>query len=350
MSTVSKLASNALLTKSRAMNSGILTADDYSQLVNCRSLNDVVNYLKSNTVYSQAVDLLFGTNIYRARVEAEIKKFNNKRVADLASFEAAIGQKLHEIVFMTYDVRLILSCAYHLDTNEISDFSLFVPEAYFRHSLLKPEALEMAMSIEEFHAALEGTQYGKLLDIFISGGRPFTITALENVLYQYLYSRTEQIIKKNYSGDEEDELLRLFRAKADFKMLESIYRMKKFFPNEALGFHNIFYSGFSAFSKKEIQTLIDCESADKLRGIIENSEYGKYFRTGRDAPIEHRTRRALYEISEKALRFSTVPEVTMFSFINILENETHNLIHIIEGVRYSLSADEIMQFIVIQDN
>ena len=36
----------------------------------------------------------------------------------------------------------------------------------------------------------------------------------------------------------------------------------------------------------------------------------------------------------------------MFSFIGILENETTNLINIIEGVRYELPAESILDFIV----
>ncbi len=343
---ISSLASNALLTKSRAMNAAALTADDYAFLASCHSLHDVVNYLKANTVYEKAVDVLLGSKLYRSRIEAEIKRFNNRRVADLASFESAIGQKLHEIVFLEYDVRLILSCADHLDTNEVSDFSLFTPESYFKHSALKPELLEMAMSLEEFYSALDGTPYQKALDIFRVGKTDFTITGLENALYQYIYSQITRLVKKNYSGSDEKEILDLLKAKSDFKMLESIYRMKKYFPNEALNFNNVFYSGFSAFSQKEITAMLECDGLEKLLEMFSASVYGKYFLSDGSKPIEYRTRLALLKLYSKRLRFSTVPEVTMFSFIGILENETTNLINIIEGVRYELPAESILDFIV----
>lgn len=347
MSKISSLASNALLTKSRAMNSYALTSEDYHSLANCRSLNEVAGYLKSNTVYEQAVDVLFGSDIYRSRLEAEIIKFNNTRIAQLASFEKAIGQKLHEIIYLDYDIALILNSANHLDTNEVGDYSRLTPRAYFRFSQLKPDALETATSFEEFYEALSDTQYKKPLDIFVAGKQEFSITALENVLYKYIYGKIKEIVKKNYSGKEQREILELLEAKADFIMLESIYRMKRFFPNEALTLNNISYSGFSAFTLAQIEQMLSAKSTQELLALFKKSRYGSYFDEKLYSQIELCTRHAFQKMNKKSLRFSTVPEVTMFSFIGILENETQNLIHIIEGVRYGIEPEEIMNFVII---
>lgn len=37
----------------------------------------------------------------------------------------------------------------------------------------------------------------------------------------------------------------------------------------------------------------------------------------------------------------------MLSYIGILENEIRNITHIIEGIRYSLSAEEIAEYLVL---
>ena len=54
----------------------------------------------------------------------------------------------------------------------------------------------------------------------------------------------------------------------------------------------------------------------------------------------------MQKINKKNLLFSTAPEVVMFSYIGILENETKNIIMITEGVDYSLSPEEISKFLV----
>lgn len=347
MSKISSLASNALLTKARAMNSYTLTKENYQQLAACRSLNEVADYLKNNTVYGQAISELYGSDIYRARLEAEITKFNNTRIAQLAGFEKAIGQKLHELLFINYDIELIINCAHHLDTNEIGDYSRLTPKAYFRYSQLNPDALEMATSFEEFYEALSDTQYRQALDVFVAGKQEFSLVGLENVLYKYIYGRIKEIVKKYYSGKEQKEIIELFQNKADFVMLESIYRMKRFFPNETLTFNNVAYSDFSSFSQKEIEQMLAAKNTDELIEIFKKSRYGAYFDEKKYEQIELCTRHAFLKMNSKNLLFSTVPEVTMFSFIRILDNETQNIIHIIEGVRYGVSPEDIMNFIII---
>ena len=45
MSKISNLAGNAILAKARAMGAGLLTDEDYTSLINCRNVNEVVSYL-----------------------------------------------------------------------------------------------------------------------------------------------------------------------------------------------------------------------------------------------------------------------------------------------------------------
>lgn len=346
MNKISSLSSNALLTKSRAMNSYTLTGEDYASLASCRTFNDLLNYLKNNTVYEAAVSNLIGTHVYRARLEAEIRRFNYSKIADLASFESAIGQQLHRIIYLKNDVRLILSCANHLDTNEISDFSLLTPQSYFRHSVLNPEALERATDFSEFYEALSDTPYEKALDIFVSGKQQFYISSLENALFRYMYEEIRTIVKKNTSGTAQKEILELLQSDADYHMLESIYRMKRFFPNEPLTLTNISYSGFSAFSVSEIEAMLEAGDTAELFRLFKKSVYSKYFNENVSDSIELCTRKAQLQMNLKKLRFSTEPEVTMFAYIGILENETKNLINIIEGVRYGLEPQRILDYIV----
>lgn len=346
MRKISALSDNAILAKSRAMNCDTLTIEDYNALMSSRNLSEAVTYLKNHTIYASAISSLSSVNIHRSRLEAEIRKYNYERIANLASFESAIGQKMNEIVYLSYDVSLILSCADHLDTNVVSDFSLFTPKAYFKHSQLNPIALEKAMSFDEFYEALSGTRYQKPLDIFKSGNATFTITALENALYQYLSSEAKRVIKKNYSGNDEKELLEIFEMKSDFKMLESIFRMKKYFPNETLDYSNIFYTGLSAFSPDEIKKLTNAKSTDEFFSLCKKSKYGKYLDEKLKNEIELCTHTAQFKLNKRNLRFSTTPEVVMFSFIGLLENETKNLIHIIEGIRYELSPEEMAKYLI----
>lgn len=346
MSKISNLAGNAILAKARAMSAGFLTDGDYASLINCRNVNEVVSYLRSDTAYSQAQAFSSSTAFSKARVETEIRKYNYGRIAALASFEKAIGQKMNELIFLNYDISLILSCADRLDSKAISKFSLFSPEAYYKHSELNRTALEAATNFQELCEALDGTKYRRILDIFKNPNTEFTVTALENALYRYLCDNAARIIKKEYSGETEKTLSKIFMMKSDFKMIESIYRMKKYFPSQPCTYETVFYSNYSAFSKNEIDRMLACNGPDGVFEIFKKSVYGKFVDEGLKDNIEKCTHRAALSINRKNLLFSTAPEVVMFSYIGILENETKNIIMITEGVDYSLPPESISEFLI----
>lgn len=346
MSKLSKLSSNAILAKSRAMYADSLTIEDYTALISCRSVSEIASYLKTHTKYGKNPSFAADSRYSRSRLEAQIRRYAYTEIAELAAFEGAIGGKLNEIIYLNYDVTLILACADRLDTNTVSDLSLFIPEKIKKHSSLDAPSLEMAMSFQELYNALSGTRYQKPLDIFIGGKATFSIPALENALYRYMCGEIKKIVKKNCIGTSQKEILELFEAKSDFKMFESIYRMKKYFPSESLDLTKIFYSGLSALSLNEINEMLLSNSAEEALRLFKASKYGKYLDEKNIDRLEKCTRIALQTFFAKQLRFSTVPEVVMFCYMFILDNEVKNIIHITEGVRYALPPEEIENFLI----
>lgn len=349
MKKIADLSSNAVLAKARAMYGSILTSDDYRELTNCHSINELAAYLRNRTVYSQALSSS-GAVVSRARTEAAIRRFTYNRISKLASFENAIGQKLNEIIYTDFEINLILSCADHLDTNVVSELSLLYPKEFYNHTDIDPVALEKATDFNEFYHALEGTRYKKPLDVFENGNAVFSIQALENVLYSYVCKLAKKLICDNYSGEDEKELLNLFMMKSDFKMFESIFRMKKYFTADACDITKIFYTGFSALSVKEINELLACADENAFFEKLKVTKYGKLLDEKYKDHIEKCTHIAQQTANERNLRFSTCAEVVLFSYIGILENETKNIVHITEGIRYKLPAERISEYLVFGEN
>lgn len=346
MSKISNLSSNAILAKSRAMYAESLTKEDYAALISCRSVNEIASYLKTHTKYGKNPSFASNLRYSRSRIEAQIRRYAYNEIAELASFEGAIGGRLNGIIYLNYDITLILACADRLDTNAVSDLSLFIPEKIKSHSSLDAPSLEKATNFNELYDALSGTRYQKPLDIFFNGAAVFSIPALENALYRYMCGEIKKIVKKDCIGASQKEILELFEAKSDFKMFESIYRMKKYFPSEPIDLTKIFYSGISALSLNEINAMLTSSSAEEALNQFKTSKYGKYLNEKYIGRLEKCTHIALQTFFEKRLRFSTVPEAVMFCYIFILENEVKNIIHITEGVRYELPPEEIEDFLI----
>ena len=65
-------ADNAVLAKAHAMYGKRITKENYNDMLNCRSLGELVNYLKTRTCFSSDFDAL-PTNIDSAQIEEILK-------------------------------------------------------------------------------------------------------------------------------------------------------------------------------------------------------------------------------------------------------------------------------------
>lgn len=346
MSVISNLSANAILAKSRAMYSNMLTTENYNDLANCRTINEAANYLKTHTAYNNAFVAVPNVKISRARLEAVLKKYMLSQIASLCSFEKAIGQELYEIIIRKNDIDCILTCADYLDSQNIGEYMLYIPDFFKEHSEIDTLPLERAASFTDLASALKGTRYFELIKKMLKGPRKPSVQVLENALYDYMYQEATEIIDEKFNGKQREELLSFFKMRSDVKTIESIYRMKKYFKKGAeITSSHYFNSHTTAFTPQEIDALVHAKNSDEVLELVDKSKYGRFLPAG-DGVIERKTAVMQLRINEKNLRFSTYPEVVFLHFICILENEMFNLIHIIEGIRYALTPDEILKYLI----
>lgn len=349
-SAISSLSANALLAKARAMYADVLTKDNYTELAACRTVSEAASYLKAHTAYGEAFSGLSNVKLHRARLEAVLKKYMLGRLADLFAYEKALGQTLYSIFLLRSDIECILTCADFLDTDSIGDYLLYIPDFFKLHTEIDTVPLERARTAAELCEALRGTRYGTLVEPFLGGKMPFSVQTLENILYDYLYTQAKKIVSENFKGKEREEILDFFRMRADAKMLESICRLKTYYyQDSAIPNGSFFHAALSSFSPQEIQAMLHAETAEEVLRLVRKTRYGKYLPEGNDI-IERKTHTMQLRINERNLRFSTCPQVVLLSFVGIIENEMHNVTHIIEGVRYALGPEEMLQYLVLSED
>ena len=90
------VSSNAILAKSRAMYGRRLTERNYTELLNCHSVNEVANYLKNRTAYADMFEGTTATDIHRGQLETMLKKRVFDQYASLCRYEMAIGQDFYQ--------------------------------------------------------------------------------------------------------------------------------------------------------------------------------------------------------------------------------------------------------------
>lgn len=348
MKKIASLSAGALTAKAHAMYGDVLGADVYREALSCRSIAELAAFLRDHTAYESVFGDLARVRIQRARFEALLRKYTMSRIASLAASEKALGGSLYKTLIMDYDAELLITCAEYLGSEGVGEFIQLVPAFYRENSELNTQALFRARNLDEMDAALDGTPYDRLLDGFRAGA-PFSVRALELLVDESVNTRAEQLIRENYSSETRSALLENLRMRADMKTVESLYRMKTYYPDADARRTGVLSNTVTAFTPSERTALLECKDAAALTATLKRTVYGKQAALFADGVIEHKTNEALLRTWAHRLRYSTIPQIVLISFVGIQENEMNNLVHIAEGIRYGLPPEEIAAFLITRE-
>lgn len=336
---------NAVTAKVHALFAKRLTDENYNTLLSFHSIEEIFNFLRSETSYAEYLDALPSVTLSRSRFENVLHKSLLQRKASLCRFQKLIGDETYRYFIKKDEVDTILYCARHLDTEIITD--LFErPPVYTREQCISGKELQKATAFDEFALILSGTPYRKLLDPILSFGNNYkSLAALERILFNGLYSDIRNIICKKYRGKERDEILNYIKFTSDMSVVSSLYRLTLNFPDDKSYKTGILRPAVTAFTKKEYQSFEDADCSEDILNTVRHSVYSRYFEKTPDN-IDLYVRKIIIEKSIKNIRYSQNPILSLFSYEAFMQNEITNIIHIIEGVKYGLAPSQISDIIV----
>lgn len=340
-----KYTENAVSEKVHALFAKTLTDSDYENMMSFHTEEELFNYLHNETAYSDVIGSLPSVKLSRSRFENVIRKISLDREASICRFQKLIGDKTYRYFIIKDEIETIIYCARHLDTPIITN--LFErPSVYKSEQCISGEELQKATSFEEFVNMLLPTRYGKLLEPLVNSENAYiSLAALERILYNNLYSETETIIKKNYIGKSRAEIIDYIKFVSDMNIISSLYRLIENYPGDVIYKTGMFMSDVTAFTEKQLSEMKAAKTGQEVLDIVKSSVYKKYF-TGEITNIDLFVRKKLIGESIKNIHFSDNPVLVVFSYETIAKNEIQNIIHIIEGIKYNLSHDEISEIIV----
>ena len=155
----SLLSYSGLTTKIRAMQSRLLTDDQYRELAELKSVPQTVTYLKQQPAYEAILDSLSEEALHRGKIEQLLVNSIYRDFTKIYQFSNMEQRKFLNLYFGRYEVSIMKECLNkifdHRDVN--LDLSLFKP-FFDKHSQLDINLLTASRSIEEFVSHLRGNQ------------------------------------------------------------------------------------------------------------------------------------------------------------------------------------------------
>ena len=340
-------ASNAVLSKARALYGKRITERSYSELLTCNKVADIAAYLKRKTDYRGVLMNDNENSGHRAALEECLRL---KLFADfeaLGRYDLWVGEHFFEYIISRAEIEQIMHSLMLLSAGESGECIHSIPGFFHSHAKFDIRALEHVSSYDEFLKIVSKSPYYKILLPFKpSADQRINLTAAETALYNYLGDTVFGVINKYVRGKARKQLVDFFNMYVDLNNLVRIVRMKKFY-NLSEDYMMAGLMKHGTLSEEDLRKFVVCDNTKQMMADMKKTKMGKrWFSQGLDVvdkvPINMR-----FNWSRHNIRFSVSPPVVLVSYIFLQEVEILNLTNIIEGVKYGLPPEEIRKMLIV---
>ena len=341
-------ASNALLALSRAFYGKRLTNADFDALLHCKSVGEAAQYLQMHTPYADTI-AESGASEFTARfLEELVSKHRFSTFVSLCRFEMAIGNAFYRYFIMRDEIDQIERATLMLLGGNTEIYLQRVNSFLDKHLTIDLFAIGRANSLEEIAVALDRTVYGPLYRACLSAPK-VEFLAFEQTLESHFEKEVRALCKTCFSSREREALLELICRSHDCRLIERVWRSKRFYLNEPNLCDDFSTQSVSLtlLSDRVLRQLAECENESAVLRILENSPYRGWISSASDRSVEFQLEQKLYELCSKQIRFSTYPGVVMFCYLQLSAVETKNLLRIIEGIKFQIPPETIRQNLII---
>lgn len=323
-------AENALLAKTRAMYARRLTAEQFRDMLACRSSGEVAAYLKEKTPYGRYMGTTDPNTIHRGRLENRLREIQSRHLAGLSRYAYAVHAPFYACFLPEWETeRLEQALAY--STGRLSMELPAAPEFFVTHSAVNWTAVEQATGPVAVVQALAGSAYENICRPLVRPDSPVDMAALDRALRRHKTRQLLALAQTAYDGAERKAILEQLRTEIDLDNLVVMYRTGVL-RRLAAG-AGVFLLEGGLLTDPQLKRLL---AATDRRGFNEALGHTRYreLTVQPEDYVELAVDRWRYAYCQKQLRFTTIPSVAMLCYAALRQLELKNILHLIEGVRY----------------
>lgn len=343
----SSKSANAVLAKMRAKYGKRLSDKDYENLLSCKSVAEVVTYLKNNTYYESVLRTLSERDVHRGRLELILREKLFDDFYSLCRYMKGTGEYFARYIVMRDEIEQIIRFLTLFSSDNSQEYFFTMPTYFSNHATVDFSALARARDIDSFFAVLTKTPYERIAARFrpIAGGR-VDIPHLENALYRFCYDELYKSINAYTSNGERKSLLEMFDAIIDIMNFVRVFRLKRFY-RESPEVIESFMFPHGTLTQQVIKKMCNARTTREIFEAVEGTRLGReiskmqYVYAGQIQEI------GIYNITKKNIHFSVYPVVGMLSYVFVMQQEYSNIVSIIEGVRYGVDPEKLRAIVIV---
>lgn len=340
-------AANAVLALARSFYGKRLEQKQYDDLLACKSINEAAAYLRTKTVYSDVFDGVQLTGFTSGTLEEIVNKHSFLKFVSLCRYELAIGSDFYKYFLVKTEVEQILNATLLMIGGKTEEYLLEMNSFLDRHLGIDLYALGRANSLEGIAASLEKTPYGKIYTRCLSDPEKSYLT-FELAFDNYFLKYKKHLVDTCFNGGEKKAMREMICREFDMLFIAERFRTICFYGSNAFVTKLIAPSDISMtmLSAKKVNALLNAKTKEDFAEALKSTPYESCAASLEPEDVETSLYKNFYSYCRKRIRFSTYPGEVMYAYLFLVQNETMNIVKIIEGIKYSIPQEQIKQSLV----
>lgn len=311
-----------------------ITKEDIDELIKQNSVKNVVLLLKSKSDIFKNAD----ENIDRLEIESLLEK---SQIEDILKIKHLINKKdgqLFDLFLLQYEIKLIKSILRKLYANNNTNDIIIQNVKNWNTTLFEDiKGIETVQNFEQFFLAIKRMKYNKILKDY-KLQENINIFEMENQMDKFYF----ETLYDQISFDK--DLKKIVGSEIDLLNILWIFRIKKYYKFDNQKVKDILINRNYRLNNKNIEKLLNINSFEDVKIIMQNTVYKKIFTTQEE--LEDNIDKFLYNINKKVFTQNHTSIAYIFAYINVIDYENNDIINTLEAIRYNIPKEELYKRLI----
>lgn len=340
------LSYSGINTKVRAMESNLISMDEYNKIANLETVADFIAFLKNHPGYREIFNRYDEHEIHRGDAERILINGLYLDYAKIYRFANEEQRKDLALLFFRYEINILKSCIRLVYNQEDDDYDLsWFNEFFNKHSKINVTALAASKSMDEYITHLKGTEYYSL---FIKMQNLTNVSSFdyEMQLDIYYFRKTWKLKDKVLTGDSLKAFTYRNGMEIDLLNIMWIFRSKAIYDMSATDILALIIPINYKLSREQLIKLANSSSMDEFQSILQGSYYKFIYHPLSEGSMESEYKRVITKIYKLNTRKYPMSMATVYNYLYQKESEISRLTTALECIRYALDPQEKLKYIL----
>ncbi len=339
------LAYSGIVTKIRAMEAKLLKPEQFEAIANMGSVPEIVDYLRRNTAYAQALEPLTDEQIHRGNVEKLLVQSLYHDYTKIYRFCGQAQRRFMRQLIKPYEIELINYCLRIVINHYRHPFDLNYKRDFFdRYSQLSIEKLITSRTTDELIENLKGTEYYAPLKK-LKDSQDVTLYDYDLTLNLYYFTSVWREQKKTLKKEDFELFKRDCGSQIDLLNMQWIYRAKKYYNMKPADIYLLLIPIHYKISTDLIKEMVEAPGLDEFQALVSQTSYARHYNFAQNLTIERMYADCLHHLYTIDRRRNPYSIAAVNSYLFFKDEELKKLTTAMECIRYRLAPGETLAYV-----